>query len=85
MAGRQLIPYWNLLGHLPMTTSASSPATTCFSPLSFWPLTKVPILVFRSSIVIFDLLDRLCAWPRLTSATLMVRCLREMVLCDMAS
>lgn len=77
--------YQNLFGHLPMVNSALSPSTTFLSPLIFSPLTTVPIFVARSSIVSVERLEGLCAWPGSTGLTVIVRCLREMVLCDIAN
>ena len=68
-----------------MTNSACLPSTTYLAPLIFWPSTVVPIFVFRSSIVSLERLVRWWAWPSGTSSTVMVRCLREMVLWEMAS
>jgi hypothetical protein len=54
-------------------------------PFIFCPLTTVPIFVARSSILTCDRLDRLCACPSATLWTVIVKCLREMVLCEIAS
>lgn len=77
--------YQNLFGHFPIVNSALSPSITFCVPFNFSPLTTVPIFVARSSIVRVERLEGLCDWPGSTGLTVMVKCLREMVLCDIAN
>lgn len=78
-------PYRNLLGHLPIVISADAVVTSYFLPLIFSPLTTVPVLVFKSSIVSVDRCLGLCDRPSSTLSTVIVKCFREIVLCEIAS
>ena len=53
--------------------------------MTFLPFTTVPIFVAKSSIVTFDRLVGCRLWLSSTGSIVIVKCLRDMVLCEMAS